>query len=385
MSDIFQRFKQVFISPQNTEYILGSVSSKFPHIDSSSFQQNFKTTLIELQNVIYNTYFTHICNDLHKKRRFNLEESLLVLNKLSIEKLEYVVNTTSPPPQSVWTNQTNQSPPIEQSVTQQPPTEQSVTQLSQDPEQAHFHHFFSKDAQLLSGKYIFKFDMDNINSLALTSFKLDCNIYNITELNNKFSVFENGDIFTVSIPFGYYNLDVLLTTISDLLNNESPNKYTYILKRNKIKNKVYIECTSNNMMPCSFNIMFEDTREFSSYSLQEILGFSQNEYNNNNLYVSENHPIDNIFDQFFIKLFINEKEISRFSSTSPNFSYFHSFHVDMNNFFGKTFYLQNSFNDSFDILEDVSSSEISIELWNSQTHILTRFVDFELVMFFEYN
>jgi hypothetical protein len=365
MSDIFQRFKQVFISPKNTEYILGIVSSKFPYIDSSLFQQNFKTTLIELQNVIYNTYFTQICNDLHKKGRFNLEESLLVLNKLSIEKLEYVVNTTSPPP-----------------VEQLPLVEQSQ---SQGQEQAHFHHFFSKDAQLLSGKYIFKFNMDNINSLALTAFKLDCNIYNITELNNKFSIFENGDVFTVSIPFGYYNLDVLLSTISDLLNSESPNKYTYILKRNKIKNKVYIECTSNNMMPCSFNIMFEDTREFASYSLQEILGFSQNEYNNNNLYVSENHPIDNIFDQFFIKLFINDKEISRFSSTTPNFSYFHSFHVDMNNCFGKTFYLQNSFNDSFDILEDISSTEISIELWNSQTHILTRFVDFELVMFFEYN
>jgi hypothetical protein len=172
--------------------------------------------------------------------------------------------------------------------------------------------------------------------------------------------------------------------MADLLNNQSLNKWTYSLKRNQVKNKVYIECSSKDLPYINFNIQFEDTTEFSSYSLREILGFAKNEYSNNNLYVSENHPIDNVFDQFFLKLFLNDKEISRFTSTNPNFSYFHSFHVDMNTCFGKTFFLQNSFYDSFDILEDVSVDEISFELWNSQNHILSRFVDFEMVLFFEY-
>ena len=99
MADIFQRFKQVFISPKNTEYILSLVSSKFPNIESSSFDQLFQTTLVELQNVIYDTYFAQICNDLKRKGRLNLEESLIVLNKLSIEKLEFIANKSIEKPQ----------------------------------------------------------------------------------------------------------------------------------------------------------------------------------------------------------------------------------------------------------------------------------------------
>jgi len=382
MADIFQRFKQVFISPKNTEYILSLVSSKFPNIESSSFDQLFQTTLVELQNVIYDTYFAQICNDLKRKGRLNLEESLIVLNKMSIEKLEFIANKSIEKPQQLSPPQQLPPPPQLPPPQQLPPPPPQVS--PPQPQLAHYHHFFSNDAQLSSGKYTFKFDIDNINSLSLTSIRLDCNIYNITELNNKFSVFENGDIITINIPFGYYTVDVLLKTMADLLNNQSTNKWTYSLKRNLVKNKVYIECSSKDLPYINFNIQFEDTTEFSSYSLREILGFAQNEYSNNNLYVSENHPIDNVFDQFFLKLFLNDKEISRFTSTNPNFSYFHSFHVDMNACFGKTFFLQNSFYDSFDILEDVSVDEISFELWNSQNHILSRFVDFEMVLFFEY-
>jgi hypothetical protein len=419
MSDIFQRFKQVFISPKNTEYILKLTSTKFPNIDFSTFDQHFHTTLVDLQNLIYDTYFTQICNDLKSKGRLNLEESLVALNKLSIEKLEFIASKThsqSPPPpheqleihsqpQLQIQPQLERQPQIHsqpqlQRHPQVPPQPhlqiqpqvqveiQPQIQVSQDTDLlplAHYHHFFSKDAILSSGKYTFHFDIENINSISLSSIRLDCNLYNITEINNKFSVYENGsDHFVVIIPFGYYTIDVLLQTISDIMNQESLNKYKYTIIRNTTKNKIYVECNSSDSMPCTFNLKFEDTSKFSSYSLQEILGFDKNEYNNNNLYVSENHPIQNVFDQFFLKLFINDKEISRYTSSNQNFSYFHSFHIDMDSYFGKSFYLQNSTNDSFDILEDVSVSEISIELWNSQNHILSRFVKFELVLFFEY-
>ena len=61
------------------------------------------------------------------------------------------------------------------------------------------------------------------------------------------------------------------------------------------KNKNRIQISNEK----SFNITFVENG--SGVQLKDILGYSKNEYNSNTNYYSENEPINNIFNEIYIK------------------------------------------------------------------------------------
>jgi hypothetical protein len=98
---IFQKFKMVFMSDKNSQYILQLVSDNLRlQVDTSQY----KLTLSQLQSLLYDTYIQHICGDLSKRGKLNLEEVLIILNKMTIGKLEQLIvqnqepNLPSPQP-----------------------------------------------------------------------------------------------------------------------------------------------------------------------------------------------------------------------------------------------------------------------------------------------
>ena len=91
--------------------------------------------------------------------------------------------------------------------------------------------------------------------------------------------------------------------VNKQMNSSSQSKFTYTVFKNAAKNKTYIQCAGADSRPANFSLKFADLPNSSSYSLREILGFKKMEYMNNNIYVSEKHPINNILQNVFLRVF----------------------------------------------------------------------------------
>lgn len=316
----------------------------------------YERTLFELQNYIFDNFFNQ-----PDAGSIDLESSLISLNKLTISKLKQYIEqdisnsnqNTNNPPASTINNLHDTSPPISK-----------------------YHHFFSSDAQLENGRYMFPFQLSDVKCVYLSAFKLNCNLYNITESNNKFIISEMDTQVPCSIPLGYYTTDELLECMSHIINTNSKQKYEYTVTRNKTKNKVYIQCSK------PFNIYFNSSQNVP-VPLQTLLGFHKVEYMNNNTYVSESQPLGNIFDDIYIKLFFNEKEVTKYFTTKPTFSYFHSFQMDYEKHYGKRFFFTPSANDYFECGEKISIDKLSFEIWHTPDRPYTRHMDFDIILSFE--
>lgn len=343
--EIVEKFKSVFMSFDNTKYILDNVAKKM----SIAITNEIQSTLGELQQIIFDAYFENVYNEvLSKDSDSVLENTLVILNKVSMNKLECTI--------------------LEHEKNKKKGTQRDVMS---------YYHLFSKDASLSNGRYDFPInEYCNVSSIKMESFTMNCNIYNVTELNNKFIVVEKGVEVVIGIPIGYYNVQDLVSTINDLLNVKSPNKFLYNITLHKRKNKVYIKCTHENI-PFQFSLRFDS-------NLGEMLGFRNAEYTNNNLYVSEDNPSTNMLENVYLKFFMNDMEISKYS-TSSRFTYFEKLSIQMNECFGKIH--KECFSDMspFDICERLDGSKISLELWTSQSKILTRFLTFDIVMSIEHS
>jgi hypothetical protein len=79
-------------------------------------------------------------------------------------------------------------------------------------------------------------------------------------------------------------------------------------------------------------------------------------------------------------LFINGKEIVRFTTSKTTLSYFESFSPDLNQHFGKRVMLVANGSDIFEIDEDISGREIAVELWNHPEHAITRYLNFDCIL-----
>ena len=139
----------------------------------------------------------------------------------------------------------------------------------------------------------------------------------------------------------------------------------------------------NNNFEINFNVK-NIQPQLCQLSLNEILGFSNSEYKNNSIYVSENHPNTNVNDQIFLKIFLNDQEVLRCNTTDSLFSYYELFNIDMEYYFGKNFYYKNNINKPFELLQTIDLSEISFEFWSSSNHQIKRSLDFDLVLEFDY-
>ena len=239
--------------------------------------------------------------------------------------------------------------------------------------------------QILSMVSIIKYSLKNIKSLSLQSIKIVCNIYNINEHNNNFYILYENKKQLINIPIGYYSINDLLKCLNILLKN---NNFEIEVYRDNIKNKIIFKynLSQNSSIINNFGICFipNNTNIYNNYNLGEILGFKKTEYINNSYYISENYPIDNIYDDIFLKIFINDKEITKFNTSKNNFSYFEVISVDMQKSFGKSLkYIPHTI-EPYDIYENINVNTISFQFNNTFKYNLSTPINFHITLGVEY-
>ena len=382
--NIRESFKKVFVSPRNSGYLFDLIITKILRY-SPDYQQiifnnihTYKENILDLQELIFNDSFSNIYNNLSNSGNIDLEQVLIELNKITVSKFEIIL-------QQDLNNKYNQQAQVQQA---------QVQQGNSIIEEDNFYNilsrqFFSENAVFNNGKYSFQFFLNKVKSVNLDNFKIKCNMYNINEYNNKFYLLEQTSKTIIIIPIGYYDIDTLLKTITNLLNDMSINKnkdYSFNVFNNKIKNRVCFTCESNDKQRLnkntSFGLLFK--KESNNYSLSDILGFEKEEYFNNNVYTAELYPNINIFDELYVKIFINDKEIPRYSTSKRDFYYFETFDLDIRSRFGDKITFDLPIN-SFEITQDnLDIKDISIQLNNSYDYYINNPVSFKFMLTFEY-
>jgi xylose isomerase len=102
------------------------------------------------------------------------------------------------------------------------------------------------------------------------------------------------------------------------------------------------------------------------------------------MYVSELHPLDDIFNDTYLKVFCNDKEVTKYFTSKNNFSYFHSFHMNYTDVFGKRYSSIPQQQDYFECLQEISTENISFEIWHNSERPYTRHLEFDVVLAFDY-
>jgi hypothetical protein len=258
-----------------------------------------------------------------------------------------------------------------------------------------FYHLFSKHAIFQSGRYDYRLNIENVTSINLDSIKILCNMYNINEYNNKMYLIEQNNKILITIPVGYYSVDQLLIVMSTLFNNASINKnkdYKFYANLNTIKNKIYFGCELNEREKFKRNVVFGMSFIYEKYpksdqrvsSLQEILGFEKSEYINNTTYVTENPPNTCIFEDLYVKMFINDMELKKYNTSDSSFSYYQCLNLNMGGDFGKMVKFSQVYN-PYDIYnKDYTINSIGFEFYNSNMNIINTPVRFDTTFSFEY-
>lgn len=263
----------------------------------------------------------------------------------------------------------------------------------EDDYKIYYKEFFSENAIYEDGSYKFPFHLQNIKSVNLDKIKIKCNFYNINEYNNKFYLIEQNNKTLITIPIGYYDTEFLLQVISECMNGASINKkkdYYYKVYNNAIKNKI---CFCSELIhpdrinrPITFGISFLENNDPDKNipSLQKLLGFHKNDYFNNNFYIADDFSDINIFDELYIKLYINDQEIYKYDSSNKDFHFFESIDVDMNKMFGKTLTLQLDNNPFYINNQNLKMNNLKIILYNSYNSYISTPVWFKFSISFEY-
>jgi hypothetical protein len=161
----------------------------------------------------------------------------------------------------------------------------------------------------------FKYELDlflkNISFIKINSFKIKFNLYNISSSNNTFAFSENNIKTQIKLPIGHYTYKQLLSEFVDKLNKSSKHNFKYSFNLNTIKNKTSIVCKDSNNHNQNFNLYFIN-------KLNTQLGFLQMEYLNNYSYINEIEPFINIYDNIYIKIYINNEPLNLYKTSSNN-------------------------------------------------------------------
>jgi hypothetical protein len=254
-----------------------------------------------------------------------------------------------------------------------------------------FHHLFSKHAVVQSGRYNYGLNIENVESINLDSINILYNMYNINEYNNKMYLIEQNNKVLITIPVGYYSIDQLLIVMSTLFNNASINKnkdYKFHSNLHKIKNKIFFSCELNEKEKFKRNVVFGMSFIYDKYpkndqrvsSLQEILGFEKLEYINNTTYVTENPPNICIFEDLYVKVFVNDIELKKYNTSDSSFSYYQCLNVITDSDFGRVMRFPQGYS-PYDIYnENYIINTISFEFYNSHMNIINTPIRFDTVL-----
>lgn len=417
---IEDKFLQIFISEKNSGYLFNLIISKiinlYPHFENIIMNKlhQYKSNLIDIQNYIFKDYFYQLYNP---SENFDLENILISLNQITVKTFENILlqnlqqNKDNPQintPQFSNSNQqisnnnhqisnnnqqnsnSNQQHNTPQINTNNPQI--NTPQMSTSNPQINdkiikelnftLKHFYSEDADFKSGKYYYRYILKNVKSLALQSIKIVCNIYNINEYNNKFYIVYDNCKQLINIPIGYYSINNLIQCLNKLLITDNENVKIEVFK-DHIKNKIIF---NSSTISNKFEIRFIHNNQniYNNYTLQEILGFKNTEYINNSYYISESNPINNIYDDLFLKIFINDKELHKYNTTKDNFSYYEIIPIDMEKSFGKSIKYTPHTIDPYDIYENININTISFQFNNNYKYYLNTPIEFHIILGFEY-
>jgi hypothetical protein len=436
INNITESFRQVFISPKNSGYLFDIIISKTiksnQHLQPIIFNHinQYRNNLIDLQKLVFDDYFLAI----YKSNNVDLEDVLIELNKLAVSKFEMILlndlnskykqQTTSQPQQSTTQPQPRQQlqvQPIQQLQVQAQPQPRQQLQVQAQPQPqpkqtpaqqlikqqvpqkepsiysedsdydeyylSYYKEFSSQNAVYTNGKYTFPFSLKNIKSARIDNMRLKCNMYNISENNNKFVLVEQKNKNVVTIPIGYYDIDALLETIEFCMNNISVNKkkdYIYKVYNNKIKNRIVFQCNVIEPEKYTRNTTFGIYFSKDYTELRNMLGFQRDEYSNNNIYLAEMQHNISIYDQIYIKVYIDNKELRKYNTSADDFYFFETFYLDMSHSYGKSASLTPNENSVFVFDDTISSKTLSIEFDTDYNSIITQPIHFKCLMSFEY-
>ena len=383
------KFLQIFISDKNSGYLFNLIISKiinaYPNFEPTIMNNihQYKSNLIDIQKFIFKDYFYNLYN---ANSNNDLENILISLNQITVKTFENILlqnlQNLSQPTNSLQLND---------HVNKQVKVNNNFDDLEGNDINFTLKHFLSEDADFKFGRYYYKYFLKNVRSLSLHSIKITCNIYNINEYNNKFYILYENTRKLISIPMGYYSISNLLQCLNRLINStenqnsnlqiELPLETVEVYKDN-IKNKIIFASTTSQQ----FRIQFTPNNPniYNNYTLQEILGFKDTEYINNSYYISERHPINNIYDDLYLKIFINDKELHKYNTTKDNFSYYEVVSIDMDKSFGKSITYKPNNIDPYDIYENININTISFQFNNNYKYYLNTPIEFNIILGFEY-
>lgn len=431
------RLKNFFISPSNSNVILqkafSDLSENFNKKQLYFNIEKYKRNLFDLQNFIFDNYFSEVFKEQKHFEQKQLQHAINLLNNLTIGEIKNVItadieknqplidNTTTNNTQDhidkeIQTDQYTQTLPHEEKQEDFLKFEKNIkdecikytdsslnnyeikinnnlhklqlhlesiqkqldhlkntdsTLTKNLPSIIKHYHFFSEDAEYLDEKYKFNVDLKNIKSIYIKTFKLECNLYNITEFNHTIHVSEPNQNFTIKIPIGYYNITSLLNTIQSLFNETSNNSYSIYL--DECKNKIYFICKDLDYFNLDFDI------DNNNISIGLLLGFTNNKYYQNNKYISENFPISNVFNNIYLKIFVNNDELCNYTSTKNTFNYFYNYHLNIP--FKQSFKYIHENPDKYDFDKSIDVQSISFELINTPINLIQfNKLDFEIIL-----
>lgn len=389
------KFLQIFISDKNSGYLFNLIISKiikvYPNFESTIMSNiyQYKSNFIDIQKFIFQDYFYKLYNT---NQNNDLENILISLNQITIKTFENILlkNLQNLPPQNSLQRNEQVNANVNEHVNENVKENDHFEDLEDNDLNFTLKHFLSEDADFKFGRYYYKYILKNVKSLSLHSIKITCNIYNINEYNNKFYILYENTRKLINIPIGYYSMSNLLQCLNKLINNiENQDSNLKIevsqmveVYKDNIKNKIIF--ASKILQQFGIYFIPNNKNIYNNYTLQEILGFKNIEYINNSYYISEKHPINNIYDDLYLKIFINDKELHKYNTTKDNFSYYEVVSIDMDKLFGKSITYKPNNIDPYDIYENININTISFQFNNNYKYYLNTPIEFNIILGFEY-
>lgn len=313
--EIFDIIKNQYFSVKNLEFILDIVVSRKFNVNKKIHDNSFI-----IMNSIYNDFMNNILNNKTIVNIDSIDKILVLLNKLTIDKIIYnISNKLNKPDNLIEFKELKELKELKEPKESKEPKElkeikehkeikepKELIKIREPKEtNINYMHFFSSD-----NDNNYTFDLIEKKKIILKELNLYNNFCNITECNNTIEFTENSLKLRINIPIGNYNLLELLNCIQLKINEKSKNEYTLSL----VKGKISIKCEKY------FSMKFiENTNDIP---LKCLLGFLNHEYINNNSYSSDTLAILNIYDNIYIK--VNNANYHK----CKNFSYFNKISIN---------------------------------------------------------
>lgn len=380
MNDYVEIIKNQFFSSDNIDFIIKVANSK--NISTISSQITFNAC-----NNIYNQFLHTVYTQKKTIKPETIEELLITLNKMVIDLIiddyknkppyenetthsfneniiditkidtSYTVNDIS------FMNPVNIIPTTLDTTTSTDTTINTTINTTTDittditSTTRESLYLFSEDSLFKDGEYKFEFRRKNITNLHFVSFEILNNLYNVTENNNIIEISEKTNKKIINIPVGCYKLKDLIQCLEKSIIDKCKSNNIKIT-HDTYKNQISIKGDG------AFSMNFIENENLF-IPLRFIMGFDKKDYMNNNLYLTSQHPICNIYDNIYIKITTKEYSDTFNTKWCKDFNFYDTISFKQLDTFGENVCINISNNIS-NINIDIN--DISLELYYRHIH-----------------